>query len=54
MISEYLMSQTADILPKTLGQNVDPNMVQNWMRNLSVEWIVWGYLWGAWRLRARG
>ena len=46
MISEYLMSQTADILPKALVQCVDPNeLVQKQVRKLNVEWIVWGYLW---------
>jgi phosphoribosylaminoimidazole-succinocarboxamide synthase len=48
MISEHLMSQTADILPNALVQNVDPNVVvQKRMRNLNVEWIVRGYLWGS-------
>ena len=43
MISEYLTSQTADILPNALVQNV---VVQKRMRNLNVEWIACGYLWG--------
>ena len=48
MISEYLMSQTADPLPNALVQSVDPHVVvQKRMRNLNVEWIVWGHLWGS-------
>ena len=42
------MSQTADILPNALVQNVCPNvMVQSRMRNSNVKWIVRGYLWGS-------
>ena len=47
MISECLMSVTADVLPTALVQSVDPNVaVQKRMRNLSVEWIVCGKIWG--------
>ena len=43
MISEYLMSQMADILSIALVQSVDPNVVvQKRVRNLNVEWIVCG------------
>ena len=41
MISEYLMSQTADTAPNALVQSVDLNVVvQKRMRNLNVEWVV--------------
>jgi len=47
-ISEYTMRQTSDILPNALVENVDPSVVvQRKMRNLNVEWIVRGYLWGS-------
>ena len=40
MISEYLMSQTADTPPNALVQSVDLNVVvQKRMRNLNVEWV---------------
>lgn len=46
-ISEYTMSQTKDIVPNALIENVDPSIVlQKRMRNLNVEWIVRGHLWG--------
>lgn len=55
MISEYLVSHTADTLPKTLVQSVDPNVVvQKRMRILSVEWIACGYLSGSLAARTRG
>ena len=48
MISEYLMSPTADILPSALVQGVDPNVVvQSRTRNLNVKWIVRGNLWSS-------
>merc|ERR1719463_991789 len=48
MISEYTMSQTSDIVPNALVANVDPSVVvQRRMRNLGVEFIVRGYLWGS-------
>merc|ERR1719236_417813 len=48
MISEWLFGQTADILPNALVSNVDPSVVvQKKMKNLMVEWIVRGYLWGS-------
>merc|ERR1719456_1400631 len=48
LISEYTMAQTSDILPNALVKNVDANVVvQKKMKNLNVEWIVRGYLWGS-------
>jgi len=48
MISEYTISQTSDVLPNALVQNVDASVVvQKKMKNLNVEWIVRGFLWGS-------
>jgi len=48
MISEHLMNETKDILPNALVENVDPSVVvQKRMKNLNVEFIVRGYLWGS-------
>merc|ERR1719261_655397 len=48
MISEYTMASTADVLPNALVENVDPSVVvQKKMRNLNVESIVRGYVWGS-------
>jgi fusion protein PurCD len=48
MISEYTMNATSDIMPNALVQNVDASVVvQKKMRNLNVEWIVRGFLWGS-------
>jgi phosphoribosylaminoimidazole-succinocarboxamide synthase len=48
MISEWAFSQTKDIIPNALVQNVDDSVVmQKKMKNLNVEWIVRGYLWGS-------
>merc|ERR1719409_1081975 len=42
------MSQTRDILPNALVEHVDPSVVvQKKMRNLNVEFIIRGYLWGS-------
>merc|ERR1719401_1844391 len=42
------MLQTSDILPNALVESVDTSVVvQKRMRNLNVEWIVRGYLWGS-------
>mmetsp|Transcript_46923 Transcript_46923/g.111710 ORF Transcript_46923/g.111710 Transcript_46923/m.111710 type:complete len:488 (+) Transcript_46923:93-1556(+) len=47
-ISEYTMAQTADVLPNALVKNMDGGVVvQKKMKNLNVEWIVRGYLWGS-------
>merc|ERR1719487_2722899 len=47
-ISEWTMDQTKDIVPNALVESVDPSVVvQKRMRNLGVEWIVRGYLWGS-------
>jgi phosphoribosylaminoimidazole-succinocarboxamide synthase len=47
-ISEFTMGQTSDILPNALIKNVDSSVVvQKKMKNLNVEWIVRGYLWGS-------
>lgn len=48
MISEWAFGQTKDIVPNALVQNVDPSVVvQKRMKNLNVELIVRGYLWGS-------
>uniref|UniRef100_A0A7S0AY96 MGS-like domain-containing protein n=1 Tax=Pyrodinium bahamense TaxID=73915 RepID=A0A7S0AY96_9DINO len=48
MISEYTMAETRDVLPNALVENVDGSVVvQKKMKNLNVEWIVRGYLWGS-------
>jgi len=48
MISEYTMNATKDVLPNALVENVDPSVVvQKKMKNLNVEFIVRGYLWGS-------
>jgi len=48
MISEWAFSQTSDIVPNALVQNVDSSVVvQKKMKNLNVELIVRGYLWGS-------
>jgi len=47
-ISEWTMNQTKDILPNALVENVDPSVVvQKKMKNLNVEFIIRGYLWGS-------
>merc|ERR1719353_641223 len=47
-ISKWSMSQTADILPNPLCDQQDPNVVvQKKMKNVGVEAIVRGYLWGS-------
>ena len=47
-ISEWTMSQTADIIPNALLPSPDPAIVvQKKMKNLNVECIVRGYLWGS-------
>merc|ERR1719353_861635 len=47
-ISKWCMSQTADILPNPLCDQPDPNVVvQKKMKNLGLEAIVRGYLWGS-------
>jgi phosphoribosylaminoimidazole-succinocarboxamide synthase len=47
-ISEYTMGATKDIMPNALVENVDGNVVvQKKMKNLMVEFIVRGYLWGS-------
>merc|ERR1711937_1046668 len=47
-ISEYTMNATKDIMPNALVENVDGNVVvQKKMKNLMVEFIVRGYLWGS-------
>jgi phosphoribosylaminoimidazole-succinocarboxamide synthase len=47
-ISEYTMNETKDIVPNALIKNVDPSVVvQKKMKNLNVEFIVRGYLWGS-------
>merc|ERR1719401_721866 len=48
MISEFTMGKTSDILPNALIENVDASVVvQKKMKNLNVEWIVRGFLWGS-------
>jgi phosphoribosylaminoimidazole-succinocarboxamide synthase len=47
-ISEYMFNKTKDIVPNALVSNVDPSVVvQKKMKNLNVELIVRGYLWGS-------
>merc|ERR1719502_1149244 len=42
------MNQTKDIIPNALIEHVDESVVvQKKMKNLNVEWIVRGYLWGS-------
>jgi len=48
MISEWAFGKTKDIVPNALVENVDGSVVvQRKMKNLNVEWIVRGYLWGS-------
>jgi phosphoribosylaminoimidazole-succinocarboxamide synthase len=48
MISEWAFEQTKDIIPNALVSNVDESVVvQKKMKNLNVELIVRGYLWGS-------
>lgn len=48
MISEWAFSQTKDTIPNALIENVDASVVvQKKMKNLNVELIVRGYLWGS-------
>eukprot|EP00445_Apocalathium_hangoei_P052440 CAMPEP_0204022798 /NCGR_PEP_ID=MMETSP0360-20130528/33210_1 /ASSEMBLY_ACC=CAM_ASM_000342 /TAXON_ID=268821 /ORGANISM="Scrippsiella Hangoei, Strain SHTV-5" /LENGTH=82 /DNA_ID=CAMNT_0050966247 /DNA_START=8 /DNA_END=253 /DNA_ORIENTATION=- len=48
MISEWAFAQTKDIVPNALIENVDSMVVvQKKMKNLDVELIVRGYLWGS-------
>merc|ERR1719262_1731900 len=48
MISEWTMNQTKDVLPNAMVENVDGSVVvQKKMKNLNVEFIVRGYLWGS-------
>lgn len=48
MISEWAFSQTKDIVPNALVENVDASVVvQKKMKNVGVELIVRGYLWGS-------
>lgn len=47
-ISEWAFEQTKDIVPNALVSNVDDSVVvQKKMKNLNVEFIVRGYLWGS-------
>merc|ERR1719248_260676 len=47
-ISKWAMAQTSDIVPNPLCEQPDPNVVvQKKMKNLMVECIVRGYLWGS-------
>merc|ERR1719453_1353317 len=47
-ISKWSFAQTADIVPNPLCDQPDPNVVvQKKMKNLMVEAIVRGYLWGS-------
>jgi len=47
-ISEYTMDATKDILPNALVSNIDPSVVvQKKMKNLNVEFIIRGFLWGS-------
>merc|ERR1711937_1046599 len=47
-ISEFTMNATKDFMPNALVENVDGNVVvQKKMKNLMVEFIVRGYLWGS-------
>jgi len=48
MISEWAFDQTKDIIPNACCPSVDPSVVvQRKMKNLNVELIVRGYLWGS-------
>jgi len=48
MISEWAFAETKDIIPNALVSNVDSSVVvQKKMKNLNVELIVRGYLWGS-------
>mmetsp|Transcript_72828 Transcript_72828/g.206675 ORF Transcript_72828/g.206675 Transcript_72828/m.206675 type:complete len:509 (-) Transcript_72828:172-1698(-) len=48
MISEWAFRQTSDIVPNALVENVDGSVVvQKKMKNLNVEWICRGFLWGS-------
>merc|ERR1712151_434364 len=48
MISEWAFTQTSDVIPNALVANVDSSVVvQKKMKNLMVEFIVRGYLWGS-------
>merc|ERR1719183_1822222 len=48
MISTWAFAQTRDIMPNALVENVDASVVvQKKMKNLMVEFIVRGYLWGS-------
>jgi len=48
MISEWAFAQTSDVIPNALVANVDSSVVvQKKMKNLMVEFIVRGYLWGS-------
>jgi len=48
MISEWAFRNTSDIVPNALVENVDSSVVvQKRMKNLNVELIVRGYLWGS-------
>lgn len=48
MISEWAFEQTKDIVPNALVSNVDESVVvQKKMKNLNVEFIIRGYLWGS-------
>ncbi|CAD7961128.1 unnamed protein product [Amoebophrya sp. A25] len=47
-ISEWAFEETADIVPNALVSSPDPSVVvQKKMKNLNVECIVRGYLWGS-------
>jgi len=47
-ISEWAFDATKDIVPNALVENVDASVVvQRKMKNLNVEFIVRGYLWGS-------
>merc|ERR1719316_1989261 len=47
-ISEYMFDKTKDIIPNALVSNIDSSVVvQKKMKNLNVELIVRGYLWGS-------
>jgi len=48
MIAEWVFGQTADIVPNALISSVDNSVVvQRQMKNLNVEFIIRGYLWGS-------
>jgi phosphoribosylaminoimidazole-succinocarboxamide synthase len=48
MISEWAMNQTRDIVPNALVEHIDSSIVvQKKMKNLNVEFIIRGYLWGS-------